>query len=156
MSATRRKVSLIHESTVDVEIQVFGGINVRGFNPIEIFVKMLSRRFGQKCLLFRHSEKLSRYSWEPRKFSPANLSTFTVYYVINLIIVIIISHQWIRTIKIDLRILFYPAFALPCQIFQRGSNHWHQFVGNVPVDIARIYHRISACSVKLVAKVSLL
>ena len=37
-------------NTVDVE--KFTGLNIRGFNPIEVSVEMLSCGLGEKCLLF--------------------------------------------------------------------------------------------------------
>ena len=63
------------------------------FQPLEVFVEILSRCLGQKCLLFiiiKESHlyvftgKFSRYSWKLWKtqmFSPANLSPFTVYHM---------------------------------------------------------------------------
>ena len=44
-----------------VDVEKFAGLNVRGFNSTEVFTEMLSRFFGQKCLLLKRgtfTEKL--------------------------------------------------------------------------------------------------
>ena len=49
-------------TTVDREN--FAGLNVRIFNPIEVFAEILSRCPGQKCLLFSIVIERHLYSWE--------------------------------------------------------------------------------------------
>ena len=43
---------------------MFTGLNVRGFNPIEVFMKMLACCLGQKCLLYSRIEERGIYSWK--------------------------------------------------------------------------------------------
>ena len=49
-------------NTVDGE--KFAGLNVPVFNPIEVFVEILSCCLGQKCLLFSIIKERHLYSWE--------------------------------------------------------------------------------------------
>ena len=47
--------------TVDVER--FAGLNVYGFNFIEVFTEILSQGLCQKCLLFSIIKERHLYSW---------------------------------------------------------------------------------------------
>ena len=49
-------------NTVDGE--KFTGLNVPIFNPIEVFMEILSCCLGQKCLLFSIIKERHLYSWE--------------------------------------------------------------------------------------------
>ena len=69
-----------------VNMERFSALNICNFSPMKFFTEILSRCIGHQCLLLIYSKKfmgkLSRYSQKlqkPRKFSPANLSLFTVY-----------------------------------------------------------------------------
>ena len=77
-------VIVIMCSYITVDVERFTRLNVCGFNPTEVFAEILSHCLGQKCLYIREvlifTGKLSQYSWKPWKFSPANLSPFTVLY----------------------------------------------------------------------------
>ena len=63
-----------------VNVEIFAGLNICGFSPIKFIMGVLSQCLGQQCLLFNYSQvftgKVSRYSLQ--KFSPANLSPFTI------------------------------------------------------------------------------
>ena len=39
-----------------VDVERFAGLNVRGFNPNEVFAEILSRYLGQTWLLFIHGK----------------------------------------------------------------------------------------------------
>ena len=66
-----------------VNAKRFAGLNKYSwFQPYEVFHGNTFGCFGQQCLFFKvFMGKFSQYSWKlwkQRKFSPANLSTFTV------------------------------------------------------------------------------
>ena len=71
-----------------VDMERFAGLNICGFNPIEILAEILLCCIGQKCLLFSIIKVRCLYSQEKfdgtlencemQKFNPVNLSTFTV------------------------------------------------------------------------------
>ena len=74
--------------TIDVEI--FAGLNICGFNPIEVFVEILSHCLGHKCLFSMIREVLIHgktftvvlKTIKTGKISPANPSMFMVSAVI--------------------------------------------------------------------------
>ena len=47
-----------------VDVERFAGLNVRSFNPIEVFTEILLRCLHQKCLLFGITKEGCLYSWE--------------------------------------------------------------------------------------------
>ena len=47
-----------------VDVERFAGLNIRSFNPIEVFTEILLCYFGQKCLLFGITKERCLYSWE--------------------------------------------------------------------------------------------
>ena len=71
---------------ITVYVERFAGVNVRGFNPIEVFVKIPSKCLLE-CLLFSIIKERRAYIHvkpfaallKSRKFTPANLSMFKVY-----------------------------------------------------------------------------
>ena len=73
----------MYPSTVGMER--FAGLNIHGFSSMKLFAEILSLCIGHQCLLLTYSKihgKLLRQAQKPRmpwKFSPENLSPFTVY-----------------------------------------------------------------------------
>ena len=71
-----------------VGMERFAGLNIRGFNPIDLFTEILSRCLGHKCSSFSIIKERCLYSWktfcytlknyEGTKISPAILSMFMV------------------------------------------------------------------------------
>ena len=50
---------------LNIDVERFAGLNVCGFNPIEVFAEILSRCLGQKCLLFSIiKERYLIYPWK--------------------------------------------------------------------------------------------
>ena len=49
---------------ITVDGKKFAGLNVCGFNPIEVFAELLLHCLGQKCLLFSIIKKRCLYSQE--------------------------------------------------------------------------------------------
>ena len=56
------RILQIRWHTVDVER--FAGLNLRSFNPTEVFVEILSGYLGQKCLWFSIIKERCLHSWE--------------------------------------------------------------------------------------------
>ena len=47
-----------------VDLERFARLNIRSFNPIEVFTEILLHCLHQKCLLFGITKEKCLYSWE--------------------------------------------------------------------------------------------
>ena len=50
--------------TYTVDEEIFTGLNVYAFNPIEVVAEILLRCLGQKCFLFSIIKERCLYSWK--------------------------------------------------------------------------------------------
>ena len=81
------KLCLLLGSACTVDVERFAGLNIHSFNPTGVFMEILSRCLGQKCLLFSMVKERCLYSRKNfcstfenvKSASPANFSRFTVY-----------------------------------------------------------------------------
>ena len=74
-----------HQYTNTVDVERFAGLNICGLNRTEVFMETLPHYLGQKWLLLRRGAYIHKNSHgalenhkKLGKFSPANLSVFTV------------------------------------------------------------------------------
>ena len=82
-------------------MEKFAGLNFRGFIPTEVFAEILSHLLSQKCLLLKSGAQIHGKTFavllKTVKFSPVNLSPFTV--VVDVHILFHIIHHACAVIK---------------------------------------------------------
>ena len=81
----------VHTKAITVDVERFAGLNVCCFNPIEVFMEILSHCLGQKCLLssirgiYIHGRvfMVLLKTMKMQKFNPVNFSTFTIWCMVQ-------------------------------------------------------------------------